>query len=171
MQSRAALRECMSTYEGLRSPDPILGSAEFAAFTREFQMKNEKLSTNLLAAGLFGVAQGVDAIKGDLHTLRELFRFCVMALEEQGEDPMEIISELKNSHDYAKSIERATFIMGAIDEQTECLAELDATDYEACALHLGALVRLQFSANDRLRREFLRTVERSSVHGNKVKSH
>lgn len=46
------------------------------------------VSTNLLAAGLFDVAYGIDVVNGEPFTVRELFIFCAASLAHQGYDPV-----------------------------------------------------------------------------------
>lgn len=106
--------------------------------------KDENLSTNLLAASLFGVAYGVDAQRGAYHTVVELHRFCSLALQANGIDAESLMSESEADRvEHGAAVARTQHIMGSIESDAECIEFTRGDALDMLALGLANVVNLQ----------------------------
>jgi hypothetical protein len=135
------------------------------------------VSSNLLAAGLFGTAAALDEIKGSNHAMIELFRFCSAALALNGIDIDALIDEaLDPEIDMSVALlNRAAMIL----DWSENHHELDrlrkdgkygaAEELSALALSLGKMINMvtqglpcrKGDPVDHLLRDIRRTIDRS----------
>lgn len=110
-------------------------------------MRNIRLSPNLIAAGLFGVAYSTDASHNQVAAIVELAHFCWASLAEQGHDLNELLAARElDAEETAKAIARTRMIMDSIDSVVLGGPEALLSDTHAFSRAIDRLVGLQLSS-------------------------
>ena len=127
------------------------------------------LSTNLLAAGLFDVAYGIDVVSGGPFTVRELFIFCAASLAHQGYDPGDVLDELFNESDdiSTAALNRTAYIMASLQDHADAAREFGNPEIAMWVGGLRRMIGLRFRKHqDAARKEFVSCVARSAAETN-----
>lgn len=127
------------------------------------------LSTNLLAAGLFDVAYGIDVVNGGPFTVRELFVFCAASLAHQGYDPGDVLDELFDESDdiSTAALNRTAYIMASLQDHADSAREFSNPEMAMWAGGLRRMIGLQFrNHQEGARKEFVGCIARSATETN-----